>query len=186
MKKSLSVFLVLTLFLTLCGISRAEGSGETGGAVTMNAAGLRFEPTELIRNAAGTVVTGGEVPLGGDRYLGIWLYYPMTEEAYAAASAEGLADVPCVMLFCAFSLGSGLGFYEYNKDFLDETFPMDYLHVIGHEGEQLFYLFMPPADKDFAASLDAEYRAEYQALTEDVKQTVAAFTGFAPVRTSDE
>ena len=188
MKKSLSVILAAALCLFLCGILPAWGAAGAGDTVTMNSAGLSFTPTELIRNAAGTVVTNGEVPLGEDRYMAIWLYYPMTEEEYAAAaaSAEGLADVPCVMLFCAFSLGGNLGFHEYNKEYLDETFPTDYVHVIGHEGEQLFYLFMPPADRDFAASLPAEYRAEYQALAEDTEQTVAAFTGFAPVRAQDE
>ena len=178
MKKILALILALALALSLCAVSFADDPDEIPGTVTMPAAGLRFVPTELMRNAKGTIVTDGAIPVDSDIYMAYWVYFLVTEDEFAALT--DYSTVPYASLFTLFSIGGGMDFDAFNEIYYGNTVDASNVRLIGQEGDVSFYIWLDPADEDYASTLADEYRDEYLALVNDTEATVAGVTCSAP------
>ena len=184
MKKILALIIALALALSLCAVSLADDPAEVPGTVALPEAGLTFVPTELMQSAKGTIVTDGAMPIGDKMYMAYWVYFPVTPAEYAALT--DYSSVSAVALFALFSFGGGMDMDTFNQAYYGGSIDTSYVHPLGSEGDTSFYLYMKPADQDYAALLPDGYREEYLALAADADRTAAAVSFSTPVASTLE
>ena len=186
MKKCFALLLTLALMLSSLSLALADDPADVPGTVDMPTAGIRFVPPEGYQNTSGCVLTDGAIELSQGIMYAYWLYCAMPEDEVNTlmVSGQALSSVPVIDLFYVFSIGADMTFDNLNA-MLSSPLDTKYVQQIGKVGDVTYYLYMEDPNPDFAASLDAPYKDEYNALAAMKSEAAAAFTCFERVSMYD-
>ena len=180
MKKIVSLLFAVLLIIGAAASSAAET--ETSGTVDMPLMGMSIDLPEEILNAKGQIVTDGVFPfVDGVIYYAYWTYCAMTEEGLADLyeHPEKINDAPICNLFYLVSIGGGYSFSDFNA-MISNTWNPLYATKVGEAGDAACYLYMEPADEEFAKSVDPDYSEDYRQLTALKDRLAAGITFFEP------
>ena len=192
MKRLLSLFLALAIFLVLCTVSAAEEMKRENGTVGFPYAGIRIELPEVYRNTTGTVIFDfGDVDDGPDGMYAVGChYYALPEETVALLMDKNNRDVEVPQgavtnsLFVIFSIPGGMTLQRYAQ-LSGDPYPAEQTRELGSAGGRNFYLYFFEQNPYFIEDVDPLYRDEYIALSGAAEEIAAACTLFAPEEKPD-